>query len=360
MKIKLKQIPIRDLVKCYTDSQEQGVTAYDGKLNVRPSYQREFVYKDKQRDAVIDTVRKGYPLNTMYWCKDGRGYEVLDGQQRTISICQFVTSQYSIKAEYFHTLTQEEQDEILDYKLFVYICEGETREKLDWFETINIAGEKLTPQELRNAVYTGAWLSDAKKHFSRTGGAAQGLGGDYVKGAPIRQELLQKALKWISDGEIEQYMADNHDKPNASELWLYYVNVINWVKTTFPKVRKKEMQLIDWGLLYNEYKDTFYDAVALEEEIATLMADDDVTKKAGIYQYVLTRNEKYLSIRAFSSSQTREAYEKQDGVCPSCNNKFDISEMQGDHIDPWSKGGKTTADNLVMLCAPCNRRKSDK
>ena len=359
MQIKLKQIQVRDLVEGYVDSQEAGVKGYGGKLDVRPSYQREFVYKDKQRDAVIETLRKNYPLNTMYWVKNGRNYEVLDGQQRTISICQYVTSLFSIDAEYFHTLTEEEQEQILSYKLYVYICEGEEREKLEWFETINVAGEKLTPQELRNAVYTGAWLSDAKKHFSRTGCAAIGLGGDYVKGTPIRQELLQKALKWISNGNIEKYMADSQDKPNASELWLYYVNVINWVKTTFPKTRKKEMQATEWGPLYNEYKDKLFDFIVLEAEIAFLMQDDDVVKKSGIYTYVLTRDEKHLSIRAFTPSQKRQSYEKQKGVCPSCCEKFELSQMEGDHIDPWSQGGKTDMKNLAMLCKPCNRRKSD-
>lgn len=44
----------------------------------------------------------------------------------------------------------------------VYLCSGEDSEKLEWFKTINIAGEKLTDQELRNAVYSGSWVSDAK------------------------------------------------------------------------------------------------------------------------------------------------------------------------------------------------------
>ena len=88
MKIKLKKITIRELVKDYADDPERGVSGYGGRLDIRPEYQREFVYKEKDRDAVIRTVMRGFPLNVMYWAKKKDGtFEVMDGQQRTISIC---------------------------------------------------------------------------------------------------------------------------------------------------------------------------------------------------------------------------------------------------------------------------------
>lgn len=169
MKIKLQEIMIREVAAGYINNQEDGVIGYSGALNIRPKYQREFVYKDKQRSSVIETVRKDFPLNVMYWVKNEDGtYEVLDGQQRTISICEYVSGNFSLDFQYFHNLTDVEREQILSYKLMVYICEGNDREKLDWFKTINIAGEKLTEQELRNAVYTGTWLTDAKRYFSKT------------------------------------------------------------------------------------------------------------------------------------------------------------------------------------------------
>lgn len=177
MKIELKQITVRELVKDYQDSAENGVRAYGGKLDVRPPYQREFVYKDKQRDAVIETVRQGFPLNVMYWAKRDDGtFEVIDGQQRTISLCQYVEGDFAYLMRYFHNLQADEQQQIWDYELMVYVCEGSDSEKLKWFETINIAGEKLTAQELRNAVYAGSWLADAKRYFSKTGCAAYQIG----------------------------------------------------------------------------------------------------------------------------------------------------------------------------------------
>lgn len=176
MRIELNEIPVRELVAGYVNNQEDGVIGFGGRLNIRPKYQREFVYKDKQRDSVIETVRKDFPLNVMYWVKNSDGtYEVLDGQQRTISICEYVSGNFSLNFQYFHNLTDTEQEQILDYRLMVYFCEGTDREKLDWFKTINIAGEKLTDQELRNAVYTGTWLTDAKRYFSKTGCPAYGL-----------------------------------------------------------------------------------------------------------------------------------------------------------------------------------------
>ena len=182
MKITPREITIRELASGYKDSAEEGVVAFDGKLDVRPPYQREFIYKDKQRDAVIETVRKSFPLNVMYWAvTPNADYEVIDGQQRTISVCQYVDGVYSIKGFYFHNLTDDQQKQILDYKLTVYLCsEGTDSEKLEWFKIINIAGEKLLPQELRNAVYTGPWVSDAKRYFSKTGCAAYALAEKYV------------------------------------------------------------------------------------------------------------------------------------------------------------------------------------
>ena len=270
MKIKLYEIPVKDIVKGYLNSDEEGIVGYDGKLNIRPQYQREFVYKDKQRDAVINTVQNDFPLNVMYWVKnDDDTYEVLDGQQRTISICEYVDGVYSIAKKYFHNLTKVEQNQILNYKLMIYFCEGTDKERLDWFRTINIAGEKLTEQELRNAVYTGPWLTDAKRYFSKTGCAAYNLGNDYIKGVCIRQEFLETVLKWISDrdGEaIEDYMAKHQHDKNANDLWLYFSSVINWVKTIFPKYRK-EMKGIEWGILYNKYHKNEYDAIFLDIEM---------------------------------------------------------------------------------------------
>ena len=361
MKIDLHKITIRDVIAGYKDSSEEGVTAYDGKLNIRPKYQREFVYKEIQRNAVIETVKNSYPLNVMYWMiREDGGYEVLDGQQRTISIGQYVTGDFSLNDRFFHNLTKEEQDKILDYELMIYFCEGTDKERLDWFRIINIVGEKLTDQEIRNAVYTGPWLSDAKLKFSKTNCVAYLLatdGGHLLSGSSIRQDYLETALSWINDGKIEDYMAKHQHDSNADELWVYFQNVIAWVRQTFTNYRH-EMNSVQWGELFNELKDSKLDADKLEVEIKELMQDEDVTKKSGIYPYVLTRQEKYLSIRVFTDKMKREAYERQNGICPFCKKIYDISEMEADHITPWHDGGKTIAENCQMLCKQDNRTKS--
>jgi len=340
------------------DNAEEGVVGYGGRLNIRPPYQREFVYDAAKRNAVLDTIRKGFPLNVMYWVRNEDGsFEVMDGQQRTISFCQYVNSDFSIENRAFHNLTQTEKDRILDYKLMVYFCEGNDKEKLDWFRIINIAGERLTEQELRNAVYTGPWLADAKLKFSKSNCAAYLLSNRYVNGSPIRQEILETALKWINKGNIEGYMSAHQHDPNANELWMYFRNVIEWVELTFTTYRR-EMKGIDWGGLYDEFKDKTFDTAQLEREIENLMMDDDVSNKKGIYPFVLTRNERNLNIRAFSESQRRAAYERQQGGCVRCGKHFAYEQMEADHITPWSKGGKTTVENCQLLCLDCNRRKS--
>ncbi len=360
MKIELREVSVREVTAGYINNQEDGVVGYGGRLNIRPKYQREFVYRDKQRDAVIETLMRDFPLNVLYWVKnEDDTYEVLDGQQRTISICEYVAGNFSLNYQYFHNLEDVEREQILDYKLMVYFCEGNDREKLDWFKTINIAGEKLTDQELRNAIYTGTWLTDAKRHFSKTGCPAYGLGSDYLTGSPIRQEYLETAISWINDGEIEVYMSQNQHNPNAYELWSYYQNVITWTKAIFPNYRR-EMRWVGWWSLYNQFQGQGFDAAKLESEITLLMQDEDVTKKSGIYEYILTGKEKFLSIRAFTDKMKREAYERQQGICTHCGLHFDLSEMEADHIDPWSRGGRTNALNCQMLCRNCNRVKSGK
>lgn len=360
MEIKLNEILVRDVVNGFQDDAENGVVGYNGKLDIRPAFQREFIYNEKERNAVIETINKNFPLNVMYWCKNGDNYELLDGQQRTLSICQYVNGDFSLNQRYFNNLTQTEKDAILNYKLMIYICEGTDKEKLDWFKIINIAGEKLTDQELRNAMYTGPWLYDAKRHFSKTGCPAYQIGEKLMNGSTIRQDYLETALKWISDKyncQIEDYMATHQHDDDSNELWIYYQSVINWVNTLFPNYRK-EMKGIDWGILYNKYKDNSYNSDKMEEQIKELMMDDDVTKKSGIYTYLLSGEQKHLSIRAFTDNQKREAYERQNGICPNCGNHFEITEMEADHITPWHEGGKTISDNCQMLCRECNRRKS--
>jgi hypothetical protein len=361
VRIELREIRVREVADGYHDSAEEGVVGYRGLLDIRPKYQREFVYDEKKRNAVIATIRSEFPLNVMYWVVTDDGtYEVMDGQQRTISFCQYVNGDFSIPVDghpmAFHNLPKTLQDQILDYTLMIYFCSGNDKEKLDWFRIINISGERLTDQELRNAVYTGPWLTHAKPVFSKTNCAAYLLANKYVNGTPIRQDYLQTAISWLSEGHIEQYMSDHQHDPNANELWSYFQAVIAWVELTFTKYRK-EMKGVDWGSLYNEFKGGLYDTARLEDEIKALMIDDDVTSKKGVYPFVLGRDEKYLAIRTFTEAQRREAYERQGGICPKCHEHFEIGEMEADHITPWSKGGKTNAANCEMLCREDNRRK---
>lgn len=360
MEINLKRIKIKDLVKDYSDKAHEGVFGYGGKLDIRPQYQREFVYNPEQRSAVIDSIFKDYPLNVMYWAvKVGGRYEVIDGQQRTISICQYIEGDFSFNQKYFHNLQNDEKEKILNYELMVYLCEGSDSEKLSWFKIINIAGEKLYDQELLNAIYSGPWVTDLKRYFSKNGCPAYEIGNKYLKGKPIRQDYLETILKWKSENKIEDYMGLHQHDTDANEIWLYFQGIINWVKVIFPKYRK-EMKGVDWGYLFNKFKDQKIDSNKLDKEISNLMEDRDVTKKSGIYFYVLTKEEKYLNLRAFDENHKREAYEKQKGICPKCNKHFEIDEMEADHIDPWSEGGATISDNCQMLCKEDNRRKAGK
>lgn len=396
MKIELHEIRVRELCADYNDLsiQEEGIVGYGGRLNIRPKYQREFVYDEKQRNAVMDTVWQNFPLNVMYWVKTQESgtrnqdknvtengnqslflapdsllpeYELLDGQQRTISICSFIAGEYMMNFDGnllgFNNMTIEQQNRILDYKLQIYICEGTDDEKLKWFQRINIAGEKLKEQEIRNAIYSGSWVTQAKRRFSKTGCVAYKIGSDFMAGSPIRQDYFETALSWIADKQgitIEQYMARHQHDTDADELWQYYQDVIHWVDKLFGRKYKKEMKGVEWGLLYNRHKDTTLTATAIGEQVARLMADSDVQKKSGIFAYILDGDIHHLGIRSFDANTRREVYERQGGKCAICGKPFDIEVMEADHITPWVEGGRTIASNCQMLCRDCNRRKSSK
>lgn len=288
--------------------------------------------------------------------------EIIDGQQRTISFCKFIQkggfsiSHHGDRVSYYY-LTDKEKTQILDYKIMVYICKGTDIERLDWFKTINISGEHLEEQELLNAQYTGTWLHSAKQHFSKMGCPAAKFNTKYLNKDIIRQGVLETAITWVSGGKknIQEYMEKHQNDENAQPLWLHFEKVMEWVESLFPKYRK-EMKGLDWGRLYREYGENSYNVEELEQQISRLMSNENVKKKKGIYEYVLSKGEKeyLLSIRTFSESDKRTAYEQQEGICPKCKQHYAYENMEGHHIKEWSMGGPTTLDNLVMVCRNCH------
>lgn len=388
MKITEEKYKIRDLVEGFVDNDEEGCRALNGKLDIRPKYQREFIYKEPEQKAVIDSILKKFPISVMYWLKRGSGtdddperYEILDGQQRTMSICLFYQKRFAIdqpdgkgrfNRRQFQNLSAEEQETFLNYKLRVYICEdGTEAEERDWFQVINTAGKKLTAQELRNAQYSGEWLNYVKKYF-KLHGPAQSISGGYLNVQWDRQEGLEKALLWVSGGDIVGYMSahqhDEVDENEPPELYIKFEQIIDWAKRVFPpKYSRKQMAQVDWGYLYRKYAKKFsgQDADRLEKQVASLMENEEVTKKPGIYGYVLGEPDSVLHIRTFKTPQKEEAYERQHHRCPVCHGRgedkqYQLKDMEGDHIVAWSNGGSTVAENCAMLCSMHNNWKSDK
>ena len=377
MNITMIKLPVRDLIAGYSENDKTSrVIAWGGKLDVRPEYQREYVYDAGKRDSVINTILNDFPLNIMYFVdrKDGT-YEVMDGQQRIISICRYATNKFSVKIPAanggvnninFPNLFDEYAKRFLDYELQVYICDGTEKEKLDWFQVINIAGEKLEDQEIRNALYHGKWLTDAKSAFSRRNCAANKNYGKYMAGDYIRQKFLETAFKWHADYEgitgkdaIVAYMQKHRHDDNANALWKYFEDVFAWVEKTFGKYDKL-MKGVKWGFLYNKHKDDVLDSEEIQARLKELLADKEIGKRSGIYEYLLTGDEKVLSLRTFDADERAVVYHKQNGLCAICKKPFDIKDMHADHIKPWSKGGKTVLENCQMLCVTCNLKKSNK
>lgn len=371
MTIKQIEVTIGEITKGYINNDEQGVRGYDGKLDIRPPYQREFIYNEREQEAVIHTVLNGYPLNVMYWVKRSDDaecpYEVMDGQQRTLSLCEYVDGKFSYEFKNFFNQPADIQKKILDYRLTIYVCEGDDSDKLEWFKTINIAGKQLNTQEISNAIYAGPFISDAKRHFSKSNCAAYRLGKDLVEGTPIRQDFLKTALEWMASHETRcgkphtalDYMAAHQHDPNSNNLWTYFQNVINWATTTFnPTKFRNIMKGLDWAKFYDENKDHTLDTENLAKRITALLQDGDVQRRKGVIPYVLTGDERHLNLRAFPDDIKLSVWAKQNHKCAICGKEFDFEFMEGDHITPWCEGGRTVIENCQMLCRECNRRKS--
>lgn len=369
MKIEEHEVTIRELIDGYIDNQEDGVFGYHGKLNIRPAYQRELVYtEDKQKD-VIYSVLSGFPLNVMYFMENEDGtYELLDGQQRTLSICRYCDGQYSVKIDghpkVFGNLGTVLQNQVLDYAIKVYFCKGTVEERKKWFEIINFKGEALTKQELLNAIYSGPWVTDAKRYFSKTGCPAYKIANDYLYNkSAIRQDILEVALKWIADRDgidYEEYMNRHQDDETAAPLWEYFKGVIEWVKKVFgcPDNYRSAMKKVEWGILYNKYHENEYDPTVMEEKVAALIGDYEVTRDHGVYEFVFDGEPRHLSLRTFDDRTKKLTYKKQGGKCNICHKKFEYKDMQGDHIVAWASGGTTVPENCQMLCINCNLQKS--
>ena len=407
MEIVPKNITLRELFDGYVNKEEDGVVGYHGRLDIRPKFQREFIYPLKDQIAVIDTVKKGFPLNAMYWAvaRDNNGnkildengeetYELMDGQQRIISICEFLSNKFFVNFQKFSNIQQSQPDiakNILNYPLQIYICDGEISDKLDWFRTINIAGKTLTEQELLNAQYVGEWLTKVKEYFSKRGCNAGKYtvirnhnASDYLDGSAIRQEYLSTVLKWIADYQCltprteagDTYMATHQGDVDAGEIKSYYTGVMDWVGGKF-KCYRKEMKGLPWGMFYNQFHrgectGNLIEKTAdeIEDAILTLIEDDEVQSVKGIYEYIIDGKEKHLSLRQFDDKIANKVYEKQNHKCPYCDasigghtydngrTEYEFKEMEADHIIPWSKGGKTEEENCQLLCKWHNGHKS--
>ena len=390
MEITRKSITVRELCEGYVNDSEiqieDAVKAYGGKLCVRPAFQRAFVYDKKQEGAVINTALKGFPLNIMYWVDNGDGtYDCLDGQQRTISLCNFVEGTSAFEDSWFnanhnvpkdfrlsiHSIKRIDPDmyeRFMNYELEVYVCKGEKAERMEWFRTINIAGEELYPQELRNANYVSAWLTDAKKYFSKANPSstskcpAERLGGQYTNKNANRQEILAQIISWFvgsnDDADICQYMEDHINDPDASELWNYFNDVINWINEIFPGVYDKGMASVSWGTLYNNHHDDDLDPdeiCAKFDELLDFKASKELdVSVAKIVEYCITRDEKLLKHRQFNEAQRSTLYNRQKGICPDCGQHYVKADMHAHHIVPWYNGGITELSNGVMLCKNCH------
>ena len=382
------QITIKDICDgfVYNELEGKGLFGLSGKLTIQPEYQRNYLYSEsggKKEAAVIDSILKGYPIGLIYFNKVGEDkFEVLDGQQRITSIGRFVTGKFAIKDEngheqYFVGMSQDKREKILATPLLIYECKGTESEIKEWFKTINIAGIPLNNQELLNAVYSGQFVTLAKEEFSNSQNSNIQKWSAYIRGNANRQDFLERALEWVSEGRIGVYMSSHRNDGSIKELKTYFGSVIDWVSGVFTDVLP-EMRGREWGRLYEEHHTTAYDSAKVSAQVQELYADPYVTDKKGIFEYVLrgSKDPYLLNIRIFDEATKKLVYAEQKKVaedggmsnCPLCAvgheakqaKIWSLKEMKADHVTAWSKGGATAAGNCQMLCKTHNSAKGNR
>lgn len=391
MQTSLKRYSVGDVTEgfVYNELEGRGLYGLGGSLVIQPEYQRHYIYGDGKKDvAVIDSLLKGYPLGLIYFvdtrATTGPHLEVLDGQQRITSVGRFVTGKFAIirngKEQTFSSLAKEDRDRILDTELLVYVCSGTEPEIKEWFQTINIAGVPLNQQELRNAIYSGPFVTAAKAEFSNSQNSHQQKWSAFVKGDPKRQEVLEEALDWVASSKSQTsdgYMAAHRTDTNITELKAYFTSVIDWIDSVFTAPPDKAMRGLDWGALYEKHHTTAYKADDVAKVVQRLLDDPAVRRKRGIYLYVLggQTEPQLLDVRIFEDGVKRAAYAQQTkaaqakGVsnCSACamgqgdkaTHIHSAKEMDADHVTAWSKGGASTLENCEMLCIFHNRSKGN-
>lgn len=378
---------VGDICKGFVFDQNEGKGLFglDGQLIIQPEYQRNYIYGGTGRDvAVVESLLKGYPLGLIYFVKNEDGmYEVLYGQQRITSFARFVNQSWQFavdidgKPHYFNSLPDDKKKLITEAPLTIYVCEGTPSEIQEWFETINIAGVPLVKQELRNAAYHGPFVTLAREAFSNTGNSNMNRWQTYVKGDPKRQAILETALDWVSEGEIDEYMAAHRNDTDIDELKRHFDTVIDWVDKVF-EYTGSEMCGLDWGRLYRKYHKNAYSKDKVAERVEALLDDSQVTDKKGIFEYILggEKDERLLNIRVFDKKTIKSVYRKQTADakandtsnCPLCAIGHDANakriyketEMDADHVTAWSHGGATDESNCQMLCKTHNRAKGNR
>ena len=368
----------------YNELEGKGLFGLSGKLTIQPEYQRNYIYADGKRDvAVIESILKGYPIGLIYFNKiSSDNLEILDGQQRITSIGRFVTGKFAIKdangmQQYFTGLAKDKQDKILETKLLIYECAGTESEIKEWFKTINIAGVPLSNQELLNAIFSGPFVTLAKEEFSNSQNSHVQKWGVYISGSVNRQDFLERALDWVSKGDIDNYMSRHRKETKITELKNYFNSVIDWVSSVFVDV-ENEMRGLEWGRLYETYHKKAYNPGKVSDDVHKLYGDPYVKNRKGIFEYVLGGlvDTNLLDVRIFDEAIKREVYTKQTetakikGVsnCPLCaigheanaTKIWSQAEMEADHVVAWSKKNPTDIKNCQMLCKTHNRAKGNR
>lgn len=399
MEKELHRIKVKDICQgfTYSSDEEKGLFGWNGKLVIQPKFQRHYIYNannDEKAKAVICSMLKDYPIGLFYFIKtkDEEGndiFEILDGQQRITSIGRFVTRQNSFSLldengnyQNYDSLSQEKREKLDNYELLVYICEGTEDETREWFETVNTIGVPMKNQEIRNAIYSGDFVEACKYEYSRSS-SKQNIWATYISNHDYkRQEIMETALSWISQKyniEINDYMSQNRNNSDISEVKNYFDTIIDWAKVMFTDSSRSSLKLQKWNKLFEKYHNKHYDIAELNNKIQKLFEDDSINNPKGIYEYVLDgcRDTKLLDIRLFKKNIKEPVYERQTNYarehncsnCPDCaqcgdatrNKKiYNFDEMEADHVSAWSRGGSTTIENCQMLCKYHNGLKGNK
>jgi hypothetical protein len=392
-----------------------------GQIDLQPSYQRQYVWQLKPElpPRLIESLLLEIPIPPIYFGKiSGARFEVIDGQQRLTTLIRFVTNEFplsrlqrmaSLNGKYFKDLSEEHQAKILDAPIRSVVIDagGNLNLRYEVFERLNRGSMALNEQELRNCVYRGPFC-DLLATLETTTAWRRVKGGATPDPRFVEREMILRFFAFANRiehyrGNLKRFLNDYmgiHAPKDPEELKAQETLFLDTMKAVYAVFGEHSGRLYSTGTEDNPTRDgkweSKFSVSAFDIQASALIGHAHQGVQAAAEQireayilYLLTNpqvrlaisrqpaatnatrtrwfgfkaeaqrllNETTVEPRFFSYEFRRQLYDTSP-LCTLCGNQIHTFEdCAVDHIQPYSKGGKTVPANGQLAHRSCNARK---